>query len=151
MITLTLTVSKDAVLQEIQRTTGYIGQKMDGDENSYDRISTTDQDALMLQRFWDETKAAFCKEAKRLITAETDDGTAFTLTLEVSNAYSTALTGSVEDALFSYFVNNITAKWCVFTNKQEAEQYSTMAQGFLEDAMRKLLFKRKPVRPVYDD
>ncbi|MCD8266382.1 MAG: hypothetical protein LUC33_04425 [Prevotellaceae bacterium] len=149
MIQVKLTIDKAAVLEEVARTTSYIGAKMAGDEGSYERILTTDQDAGMLQRFWDESKSEFCRLAKRLITAETDDGGAFTATLDLPGSFSEVLVPSIEDSLFSYFVNGVTGKWCVFTNKQEAGSYVKMAEAHMDDVMRKLLYKRKPVRPTY--
>ena len=54
MKTIELTVNKANVYDEVAKTTSYTGQKMQGDATAYDRIFTTDDDRMMLERFWVE-------------------------------------------------------------------------------------------------
>ena len=49
-------IQKDTVYNEVAKTTSYTGAKMEGDEGAYDRIFTTDEDKIMLERFWNESK-----------------------------------------------------------------------------------------------
>ncbi len=150
MIDITFTIDKKSVYEEVAQTTSYTGAKMD-DENAYDRIFTTDEDQSMLERFWSESKNTVCNTTKKLLTSESETDGVFTLALQLSASFDEALTESMQRSLFSFFVMNITAKWYTFTNKQEATGYATEAATYLEDIMRKAYFKKKPIRPTYNN
>ena len=83
-------------------------------------------------------------------TAYNDTDDEYILELEVSNSFDDNLKESMQRSLFSFFVMNITSKWYIFTNKNEAESYATSAATDMEDVMRKAYYKKKPVRPIYD-
>lgn len=150
MIDIIFTIDKKSVYEEVAQTTSYTGAKMD-DENAYDRIFTTDEDQSMLERFWNESKNTVCNTTKKLLTSESETDGVFTLALQLSASFDEALTESMQRSLFSFFVMNITAKWYTFTNKQEATGYATEAATYLEDIMRKAYFKKKPMRPTYNN
>lgn len=67
---ITLSISKEDVMQEIAVTTAYTGGKMDNDENALHRISTVDEDKNHLERFWEESRADLCQEFIGLVTFE---------------------------------------------------------------------------------
>lgn len=147
---ITLSVSKSAVLEEVAQTTGYTGAKMDDDANAYERISTVDEDQPELQRFWDESRAEIAQAFIRMLVSEGMAGDTYNLILNVSLSFDTALLPGMQLGLFSYFVQNITSKWYVFTNKKEAGEFSAVGKGILDEVKEKAFFKKKPVRPVYD-
>ncbi|GEM_PF-2295623 len=162
-----LSVSKEDVMKEVAVTTAYTGGKMDDDANAYERISTVDEDEAHLERFWEECRADICQELIGLVTFEgmvADESQAggsisrigtvagrYELRLEVSRSFDEALLPSMMLSLFSYFVQGIAAKWYVYTNKKEAGEYAGKAGMLLEDIHRKAVYKKKPVRPTYDD
>lgn len=67
---ITLSISKEDVMQEVAITTAYTGGKMDNDENALHRISTVDEDENHLERFWEESRADICQELIGLVTFE---------------------------------------------------------------------------------
>lgn len=67
---ITLSISKEEVMQEIAVTTAYTGGKMDNDEKALHRISTVDEDENHLERFWEESRADLCQELIGLVTFE---------------------------------------------------------------------------------
>ena len=144
-----LKVSKAKVYEEVAKTTEYTGAKMD-DANAYEKISTTDEDAIMLERFWNESKNTICQSMKKVLQSEEESDGEYVLTLVLSSAFDASLKESMERSMFSYFVMNITAKWYTFANKSEATGYATEAATYIEDIMRKAYFKKKPSRPKYD-
>lgn len=75
----------------------------------------------------------------------------YELRLEVSKSFDEALLPSMKLSLFSFFVQNIVAKWYIYTNKGEAGEYADKAVTLLDDIHRKAVYKKKPVRPTYDD
>lgn len=146
---ITLKVNKEAVYDEVAKTTEYTGAKMD-DEHAYEVISTTDEDKAMLERFWNECKNMICNSLKKVLVSEVEAEGEYSLTLGLSTAFDESLTESMQRSLFSFFVMNITAKWYTFANKSEATGYATEAATYIEDIMRKAFFKKKPTRPTYD-
>lgn len=175
---ITLSISKDDVMQEVAVTTTYTGAKMDDDENALHRISTVDEDKTHLERFWEECRADLCQELIGLVTFEGMVSDSFRpvnptlpdiaetaavsppaillkqhyeLRLDVSKSFDDALLPSMKLSLFSYFVQGIAAKWYVYTNKKEAGEYADKATTLLDDIHRKAVYKKKPIRPTYDD
>lgn len=147
---ITLKVNKNAVYEEVAKTTSYIGDKMDDDKNAYNRIFTTDEDKTMLERFWDESKNMICNRIKKVLIAENDNDGEYSLSLGLSKAFDENLTESMQRSLFSFFVMSITAKWNSFSNKSEVTSYATEAASYIDDIMRKAFHKKKPTRPTYD-
>ncbi len=144
-----LQVNKEAVYNEVGKTSSYTGAKME-DESAYERIFTTEEDREMLERFWNESKNAIAGSLKKFLASETEADGTYRLTLELSASFDESLLESMERSLFSFFVMNITAKWYTFTNKGEATDYAAGAATNLEDIMRKAFFKKKPRRPTYN-
>jgi hypothetical protein len=143
----TLTVGKEDVMEGVAMTTSYTGAKMgDGDREAYDRIFTTDEDGTVLERFWTEACEA-CNDRLKPFMAEAWDGSGdYTATLDLPGAFDTLLTGSIRNDLRGFFVNYITGRWYGFTNKGEAAAYTATAESLLADALRKVYYKKKPVR-----
>lgn len=147
---ITLKVNKEAVYDEVAKTTEYTGAKME-DEHAYEVISTTEEDKTMLERFWNECKNMVCNSLKKVLISEVEVEGEYSLVLGLSTAFDESLTDSMQRSLFSFFVMNITAKWYTFANKSEATGYATEAATYIDDIMRKAYYKKRPERPTYDD
>lgn len=144
---LDITIEKSAVYDEVAQTTSYTGAKMEGgDAETYDRIFTTEDDRSQLDRFWDESCVAVQEALKEFVQGERGEDS-FTLHLALSASFEPNLEGAMRKEVFSFFVNSITSKWFVFTNKKEAADFAAMAQGMLEGIRKKAYFRRKPRKP----
>ncbi len=147
---ITLTIKQSEVFSEVAQTTSYTGAKMDDDANAYERISTVDEDQPELKRFWDESRAEVAQTFIRMLSSEGMDGDNYNLVLNVSVSFDTALLPGMQLGLFSYFVQSITAKWYVYSNKKEAGDFADRGSAILEEVKEKAFFKKKPTRPTYD-
>jgi hypothetical protein len=149
---ITLSIKQSDVFREVAQTTSYTGAKMDDDANAYERITTVDEDQTELKRFWDESRAEVAQAFLRMLVSEgmAQDDDTYNLVLNVSVAFDSALQPGMELGLFSYFVQSITAKWYVFTNKKEAGDFASVGRKILDDVKEKAYFKKKPVRPTYN-
>lgn len=147
---ITLTIKQSEVFSEVAQTTSYTGAKMDDDANAYERISTVDEDKPELKRFWDESRAEVAQTFIRMLSSEGMDGDNYNLVLNVSVSFDTALLPGMQLGLFSYFVQSITAKWYVYSNKKEAGDFADRGSAILEEVKEKAFFKKKPTRPTYD-
>lgn len=155
MENVTLEVNKSYVYDEVAKTTAYVGSKMlVEDANAYDRIFTTDEDRLLLERFWVETCNVATNQFKPFLVSlgsqPISHGVSlannYVVELELSSSFDTNLQEPISTSLFSFFVSSIVGKWFSFTNKPEANSYIEGAVSIMEDIMRKMYFKRKPIR-----
>ena len=149
---ITLSIKRSEVFSEVAQTTNYTGAKMDDDANAYERITTVDEDQSELKRFWDESRAEVAQAFIRMLVSEgmAGDNDTYNLVLNVSVAFDEALLPGMQLGLFSYFVQNIAAKWFGYTNKKEAGEVATVGKAILDDVKEKAFFKKKPTRPTYD-
>lgn len=152
----TLTVNKANVYTEVAKTTSYSGVKKAADGSLYEQIFTTDEDRLLLERFWNEAANAATELFKPFLVSVTSTAQShginlsanYTVVLALSNAYDSSLNDSVQSSLFSYFVNFIVSRWYKFANKDEAEEFGTQAVAMLDDVKSKIFYKKKPTRIV---
>lgn len=156
MQTVTLSISKKVVYNEIEKTTSYAGQKMAGeDATAYQRMRTVDDDSTQLDRFFDESKAEFCKQMKGYLVQEkygTDEATGVTeigFVLELSDSFDTVLKETMQQDLVSFFVLNIIAKWFTLANKTDAAGYKEAANNMLIGIHKNALHRKRPTRPTY--
>ncbi len=148
MTEITITINKSEVDEEVAQTTSYTGAKMEGgDDKTYDRIFTTEADRSQLERFWHESCVDVCEALKEFVQEEKAEKDSFTIFLGLSTAFDPALEPAMKKELFSFFVLSIAAKWYVFTNKNEASDFSATATGMLDGVKRKAYYRRKPTRP----
>lgn len=157
MNNISLTINKANVYDEVAKTTSYAGAKqMYTDSAAYRRIFTTDEDRLLLERFWVETCNAATEQLKPFITSVSsqpishgvDLSRNYTAELELSSAFDVALAESIETSLHSFFVLSIVSKWYTITNKDEASLAITEASEKMTEVMRYIYFRKKPVRVV---
>ena len=149
---ITHSIKRSEVFSEVAQTTNYTGAKMDDDANAYERITTVDEDQSELKRFWDESRAEVAQAFIRMLVSEgmAGDNDTYNLVLNVSVAFDEALLPGMQLGLFSYFVQNIAAKWFGYTNKKEAGEVANVGKAILDDVKEKAFFKKKPTRPTYD-
>lgn len=154
MISATFTVPKAEVYNEVAKTTSYTGIKMSGED--YARIFTTDEDRMMLERFFNEAANGLTDVLKPFLVSVSDTSPLhcidltrnYVVSVELSSSYDENLNGSVESSMFSYFTNFIVGNWYKFSNKGEAEEYLTTAANMVMDIKSKIYFRKKPVRVV---
>lgn len=156
MITANIEIHKMIVYNEVAKTTSYTGAKKTDDDKAYLRIFTTDEDQLMLERFWSEA----CNVATDLLKpflsdvgalsndgySEVADSNDFVVELMLPCNYNTTVLPSMKNSLINFFVSAIVGKWYKFTNKEESETYLAEAGKMLEDVRRKLYHRSKPTR-----
>lgn len=155
MTSVNININKANVYVEVAKTSSYSGAKMiDEAPNAYEKIFTTDEDRMMLERFWREACnqvtdlfKPFLESVVELSESHGIDLTAnYTASLSLSSSYDPNLTNSIQNSLFSFFTNYIIAEWFKFTNKQEAQSYANEASAMLLDVKGKIYFKKKPTR-----
>lgn len=152
MIETSISVAKDAVFAEVQKTTSYVGKKIDeatplqeGQDSAYDRVRATDTSQELLVRFWNEAATMATERMQRFITNVTNDSS-YTAELALTDRWSNHLAPGMQQSLFSFFVSFILSRWFKIANKQESEAYMADATAMIEDVMRKIYYRSAPER-----
>ncbi|MEG1580764.1 MAG: hypothetical protein RR386_05845 [Bacteroidaceae bacterium] len=157
MISTSIDIKKSSVYDEVAKLTSYVGTKMMFDsKDSYEKIFTTDDDRLLLERFWRESLNLItntCKNFISSVSSSVDNQTidmqeSYLLVLSMPSSYDSNLSGSLRDAIFSFIVYSITSKWFSISNKEDTLNYLKESSLLLEEIRSKLYFKKKPIRTV---
>lgn len=152
---ITIKITKLNVYNEVAKVTSYTGAKKLNDENAYDRIFTTADDRLLLERFWNEACSMANSALKQFLVMSSENipghcmelDRDFEVTLSVSQLFDDRLMSAAATDLFSYFTNYIVSKWYLFSAKDEVAPYSEEAATALMSFKKKIYFKKRPERP----
>lgn len=168
---ITLTIQKSKVYEEVAQTTDYTGAKLEGDTTgeAYDRIKTVDEDESELERFWNESRADIVNTLIEVLESEgmyvlnnttytaDETGDYYRLTLNMTSLFPsstddadkhTSLLRSMEHSLFSFFVNSIMVKWCLYAQPSLTDKYSVLSSVELKKLRKKVYFRQRPKRPT---
>ena len=148
MKTLLLTVSREDVYSEVEKTTEYTGAKMllGGDGVAHERVSATEADRELLSRFFDEAAGVATDEFKRFVDEVTLDKAGYEASLSMSDSFDEHLSESICTSLRNFFVAAVIAKWCKVAGMEKGEAYAADASAAMLDVRRKLYYRKKPQR-----
>lgn len=158
IITQNIQVSKARVMDEVAKATAYIGQKAvsQQDPDAYERIATTDANREELDRYWMEACTAasllldhwLTDQTSQVLSHHPEIGTAhdYNVTLGMPTNWNFAYLPSVKEALMSYLVNSIVAKWLLKTQKQDAAAYAALVEDAARQIAQLMLVRKRPPR-----
>ena len=152
MKTETINISKQAVYEEVAKTTAYLGAKRISDEqDTYSAFSTTDEDRLMLEEYWVEACNAATQTMKRYVVEVSEqtigDGTeddTYTATLQLPDTWPSTLHNAVKSELFAFFAALITAKWLDLAGSDKSDTYGKLADAKQSKLSMMLYHRDKP-------
>lgn len=154
MASQTFTVNKANVYTEVAKTTSYTGAKLAADGSAYEQVFTTDEDRLLLERFWNEASNAMTAVFKRWMTSVSSAAEShgvslssnYQLVADMPTAFDSNLVDSIKSSMFSFFVNYIVGQWYKFANKAESEDFLKLAASQMDDLTMKAYYRKKPTR-----
>ena len=155
-ITVNIRISKARVLDEVAKTTAYIGKKAASaeDPGTYDRVASIDADREQLDRYWTEA----CSDASMLLDhwmitvasqvlshhPELDRD--YTATLNMPTNWPSQYQSTLQELLMSYLTNSIVAKWLLVTMPSQVEAYASLASGAALQITQLMLMRKRPAR-----
>lgn len=142
------TVDKKTVLMEVRRLTHYAGQRKQGDDGSFERISATESDSGILEQFWQAACDAATERLMRYATESGVEGEAYEIVMDMPSQYDTNLSDSIEGSLQNFFVNLIASKWLGYTDAdgKSSAMAAAEALGYMQDAEKKISHRKRPRR-----
>ena len=148
MKTLLLTVGREDVYSEVEKTTEYTGAKMmHADEGAHDRLSVTEADRELLSRFFDEAAGVATNECKRFVDEVTLDEVGYEARLSMSDSYDEHLSDSIRTSLRNFFVAAVIAKWCKIVGSDAGAAYTADATAAMLDVRSKIFNRKRPQKP----
>lgn len=143
---LIINIPKDGIFTEVSLASSYAGAKAGDDENAFARVSTVEEDSELLERFWYDTCGEVADRLKSFTVDSEFTGLGFSITLELSAAYDTAMTPSVEREIFSSIATGVTSRWFRFTKPEISEEWSQRSSELLSRVFAKLCHRKAPRR-----
>lgn len=139
-------ITLSGALSEVGRITNYTGRKKNSG-SEYELISTTESDHEMLLKYWEEACDVVTENVRHFITEQTYVQSTYSVTISPSVSFDTTLEDSFKRNIECYVVKYIVSKWYkLLDNNEEYTAYEKEANSHLNEAMRKLYFKKKPTR-----
>ena len=139
MKTLLLTVSREDVYSEVEKTTEYTGAKMmHADEGAHDRLAVTEADRELLSRFFDEAAGVATDDEVTL------DEAGYEARLSMSDSFDEHLSESARTSLRNFFVAAVIAKWCKIVSSDAGAAYSADATAAMLDVRSKIFNRKRP-------
>lgn len=152
--TLNITISKSRVMDEVQKTTEYIGKKAtsEKDPDAYERISAVDADLEQLDRYWMEACSGATTDLSHwLIAADSqllghhyDPTRDYHVELSLPLNWQDNLAHATKEALMGYLVNIIVSKWLIITLPSQAEPQAASGAGCMALVSEHLLARKRP-------
>ena len=148
MKTLLLTVGREDVYYEVEKTTEYTGAKMmHADEGAHDRLAVTEADRELLIRFFDEAAGVATNECKRFVDEVTLDEAGYEARLSMSDSFDEHLSDSIRTSLRNFFVAAVIAKWCKIVGSDAGAAYTADATAAMLDVRSKIFNRKRPQKP----
>lgn len=84
-----------------------------------------------------------------LINDKVERGEQLVLEFMLPSNFNNSSCDSLGAMLHEYIVDSTLSEWFVITNKNDAQDYATLAQNALEQAKQALYKRQRPTRPTY--
>lgn len=155
MITLSITISKARVVDEVQMSSAYVGTKSvsEKDPDAYERIAAVDAEREQLERYWMEACTASTTAMSHWLVDVTDqmlghhyDPTRdYHVELSLPSNWNDKLAHAVKEALMSHLINVILTRWLLLTGAPDmAKETAADAVSALKLLDAHLLDRKRP-------
>lgn len=153
MDNINITVSKTYVLSEVQKDSAYIATRKADGIAGYDRISATDYEADLFERYFRETGDIVTSLLREYIVSPADTAVSLTgtksdykVTLRLPSNFDTNMVPSMQSDITGIFVSSILGKWLSIVDKENVEAASSDLATKLAALKQKLYHRKRPTR-----
>ena len=137
-------IKKNNILKDVALNTAY----SDNRAETLERVATIECDDALLTKLWKEVCGEVTEKLRSFTVASQISADSLKLELELSGAYDSGLTPSIENDLASAIAAGVTAGWFQFTLHERYEEWERRVSALIERAVSKLCHRLKPVRSV---
>lgn len=156
MIVYNINISKSRVLDEVAKTTAYIGSKAVSadDPGAYERVATTDANREQLERYWMEACSGasllldhwLVSVSSHVLTHHPELDKDYKVSLSMTTNWQSQYLSTLQEALMSYMVNSIVTKWLLVALPSQAETYAALESGAAGQVSQIVLLRKRPGR-----
>lgn len=148
--TLSISITRSEVYEEVYKITGYKGKKESLDGTAYEVIAGIDENDDILTRYFDEACASVVDALKRYVGASpTINSTGCSMTFEMPANWDENIGSSVKDSVVDYFIAHICYKWMRLVNHSDEQKYAADAETDMMEIRKKMAHSKKPSRNMY--
>lgn len=162
-IEVNIRILRSTVLEEVRKTTAYIGSKAISaeDPGAFGRVAAVEANDEQLDRYFSEA----CADAKLAMVhwiiyanwqtvPRPSDTDYLSILLKLPDNWEKSLESAVREQLLSHLVNGVVWRWLLQTKKEDAQAYAAQSQAAMLAIKQILLTRRRPTRraaPSGDD
>lgn len=143
-MSVTITITKADVRDEVSRTTAYEGAH----GGAFDNTFAKKEDAEMLERYWKEGTSILTDVWKKYIEDTNHNDDKYEVVLTMPGNFDDNMIGMMEDSAFAYLCNYIVGKWMEMISSDKSALYITTASQSLLELKRAMLHRKSPIRPT---
>lgn len=144
MRTIDIYISKEAVYNEVIKTAEYTGAKQATEALSFDAITISDAETEILDRYWKELYTDVALRLNQWVKSV--DANRGVIVLNVADGFNDALTGSLAQAMTSYFVSSLLYKWYSIAMPTLAEGVATESIIHIKQVEELVKQRKRPIR-----
>lgn len=155
MSAIEVTVKKTTVYHEVMKEASYIGMKGDdGSNGSYERVSLTDANRELLERWWVEACDEATKSLRRWLVGVGESSYSHGVDLTGDYvarilpglSFNSALESGLSSSLTAWFVHTLLSRWLGITQPERVAFSVSQAAMHMDDVLRRLYHKKRPDR-----
>ncbi len=147
MIQFTISITKENVLNEVATIAEYMASRAeDNDDGDRDRISTSDKDAELLERYWNEACAVINGTVKNFSPVVDNSFAGYSVTLSMASNFDTTQEYNITRNVCSFFIDYLMANWSQIVKKDARADYKEKAAMELQEIRRGLYSRTRPTR-----
>lgn len=132
------------------RATAYM-QASEDDEHAYQILRSISNAFSHLKVELGEYLHEDGSTSNNRINKTVEEGGKLVLRFLLPSNFSNSACDSLGGMLHEYIVDRTLSEWFVITDKQDAQDYATLANDALDQAKQALYKRERPTRPTYND
>ena len=132
------------------RATAYM-QASEDDEHAYQILRSISNAFSHLKVELGEYLHEDRSTSNNRINESVEKGDKLTLSFLLPSNFNNSACDSLGGMLHEYIVDRTLSEWFVITDKEDAQNYATLANDALDRAKQALYKRERPTRPTYDD
>jgi len=152
MIDYTIKIEKALVLNEVKKTSAYIGKKLTTaeDPGAFERVSLVDANEEQLDRYWTEacSAATLALSHWQLLSKAQPlhAGDDYNVTLRLPDNWNATLGSSLQGAVASYLENMVLTQWLMIVDRGDVEAHTALATRAMAEVNRIILERVRPAK-----
>lgn len=148
MKTFKIDIIRSDIDKHLSNITAYTGVKRctGASIEDIDRISTAEEDTVLLDRYWVNAANVLAEQVKGFIASLSVSGEALSVELHLSDSFDDSLFPTVSEGMASFMTAYMAKSWFAIACPDKADEWSRESSRLLAEISRSLYHRRRPSR-----